>query len=518
MSAFGTIVSFLAIALTYFLAKPQQGLWHKIIVDHLSFPVPTPGDLFFRFPIVILLLLGCRARFKSFHPLSRLIGIPHYAFFGVVGLIIYSQLPFPFNGKGFDEYQTYATAVYFTLAFTLWSFLSASTSKPFSFIAKEWRLIALSAVIVLGFGFLAKEAFASPETPILGAVMGSYRLLLYELTHLFLSPFFSHLYIDGPNNILRVENFQVKMAFECSGFQGLQLITLFGACFFLYEKPFLRKAWSWMALGMVLILLSNLLRVSLLIGIGASGHPKWATNAFHSSAGTLFFAMVASLMIYLAYKSSRNSTDASNKGRLRGLARTDLFPFAIFLFLTLFFRPLTPDHDWSYPLKVIALGSILLFNTQWKNLVTIDWPGWTPLLSGGIVAWLWMLTQPTSVPTNTTDPGSLGFIWCLFRVFGTVLLIPIIEERFFRRYLLRLISFRWVRTETSTPFDLLPCLLSSVAFGLVHQNLWGGLISGLIFSWVACRRKKLGDAIWSHGVANAILVVSVLFFDQWQHW
>jgi CAAX prenyl protease-like protein len=508
----------LALAAIYPIFTPLQGLWHKIIQGHLEFPLPTPGTLFFKTPLVLLLLLGCSMRFRNMGWLHQPLSHPLFAFLGFLGLFLYRIIPFPHVAGSFQEYQDYAFAVYATLSFSLWAFL-ASLDNPWTLLKRHWKLVSLALVITLGLGAIPKYLYENPSVPFFGDLIEQYRFLLLRGAHLILTPFFEGVQYSLAHNSLLVEDFGVRLAFECSGFQGIQLITLFSFCYLLFEGKSLKNSLSWFFLGLILILVANLFRVGLLTAIGAMGKRAWALNAFHSSAGTLIFTLIGSLMIWIAHRNSTTRKDAYLTREPYGqtLEKTDLYPFATFLFLTLIFRPFTPEHDWSYPLKVLILIPILIFCTRSKQTLQACSPGWLPLATGGIIAILWVLLQPEA-SLSTFEPESLSSIWIIFRLIGGIICIPIIEERFFRRYLLHLLTFRQARAVVATPYELIPCVISSLIFGLLHQNILGGICSGLLFCWIAQRRGRLSDAIWCHAISNGVLASLVIWKGQWELW
>jgi CAAX prenyl protease-like protein len=71
-------------------------------------------------------------------------------------------------------------------------------------------------------------------------------------------------------------------------------------------------------------------------------------------------------------------------------------------------------------------------------------------------------------------PADYTIVWKVFRVIGSVLLVPLAEELLFRGYLLRkLLSIKF---ETVDPrrFTWLSWLVSSLLFGWLHQHWLAG--------------------------------------------
>jgi CAAX prenyl protease-like protein len=113
----------------------------------------------------------------------------------------------------------------------------------------------------------------------------------------------------------------------------------------------------------------------------------------------------------------------------------------------------------------------------------------------------------------------MNLTFIIFRVLASVVNVPLIEELFWRGWLMRwLISknFWKVRMGLYTPqaFWMVAALFASE-----HGSFWDvGLAAGVLYNWWLVRTKSLGDCIFSHGVTNACLAAYVLARDQWQYW
>jgi CAAX prenyl protease-like protein len=108
--------------------------------------------------------------------------------------------------------------------------------------------------------------------------------------------------------------------------------------------------------------------------------------------------------------------------------------------------------------------------------------------------------------------------WVGLRLVGSVLLIPLVEELAFRGYLLRRVQSV---DFTRVPLDRIhvpAILVSSFAFGLLHQMVVAGTIAGALFAFAQLRRGSIGDAVVAHAVSNALVAVAVLGFGRWDLW
>ncbi|WP_299848104.1 CPBP family glutamic-type intramembrane protease, partial [uncultured Paracoccus sp.] len=98
-------------------------------------------------------------------------------------------------------------------------------------------------------------------------------------------------------------------------------------------------------------------------------------------------------------------------------------------------------------------------------------------------------------------------LWFLFRGIGTVLLVPLAEELFFRDYLESRI--RGAAADQPAPLwrVVLAAAISAGLFAALHDRWIEALIAGLVFSLVARRTGRISDAIAAHAIANLIVFV-----------
>ncbi|MEO8129449.1 MAG: CAAX prenyl protease-related protein [Bryobacteraceae bacterium] len=105
------------------------------------------------------------------------------------------------------------------------------------------------------------------------------------------------------------------------------------------------------------------------------------------------------------------------------------------------------------------------------------------------------------------------------RFFRAAVLVPIIEELFWRAWMMRWIispDFQSVKLGTYTSKAM---WISALLFASEHGSYWEvGLAAGLIYNWWMVRTKSLGDCILAHAVTNAALSIYVLQTGKWEYW
>jgi CAAX prenyl protease-like protein len=203
-----------------------------------------------------------------------------------------------------------------------------------------------------------------------------------------------------------------------------------------------------------------------------------------------------------------------------------LAPVLTLLLTAMLTRIAGGGFDYLYPLKVAGVGAVLWFYRA--RLAELRRSlSWFPILLGGVVFIEWIVLQRGSnggaqdVAFAAQLGGMsapIGYGWLAIRVIGAVVTVPIAEELAFRGYLLRkLVDSDFARVDCNR-FTLLSFVVSSVLFGMLHQQWLAGVIAGMLFALAMYRRGAIVDAIVAHATANAMLAAYVLATNQWSLW
>jgi len=107
----------------------------------------------------------------------------------------------------------------------------------------------------------------------------------------------------------------------------------------------------------------------------------------------------------------------------------------------------------------------------------------------------------------------------VIRVAESAVLIPILEELFWRGWLMRWLiqpDFENVPMGRYTPRSF---WIVALLFASEHGAYWEvGLIAGIAYNAWVVRTRNLADCMLAHGVTNALLAAYVLLFDKWEFW
>jgi exosortase E/protease (VPEID-CTERM system) len=440
--------------------------------------------------------------------------------------------------------------------------LTASLCLYLGFHLSDWRGTELGAALVLwilaGFSAIALGVavfvpfdawlglfrsigwplLLAPATALLACLLGfagwslwePLRVSTFELVALLTRSFAPNLTVDPATYVIGTGRFSVSIAPECSGLEGLGLMTAFAALWLWLSRSELRfpRALLMLPVGWVLLWFLNAARIAALLLIGDCGFPRIAAEGFHSQAGWLTFNVVALGFVIAAGKVTwlRRATSKS-VGLSTGSDRMTpalLMPFLALLLAGMVARAASGGFEWLYPLRVVAV-TVVLWHYR-KDYQALDWRySWLCCAAGVAVFALWLALEPTG-----SHAGTLGFGlatltpferlgWLAFRVVGATVTVPLAEEMAFRAYLLRRLtasSFTSVDPRTVTPLAI---AISSLAFGAMHGDRWvAGTLTGAIFALVFRWRGRFGDAVAAHAIANLLLAGWVLATGNWGLW
>lgn len=184
-----------------------------------------------------------------------------------------------------------------------------------------------------------------------------------------------------------------------------------------------------------------------------------------------------------------------------------------------------------YPLKISLTGALLLtFRKHYneikvKHLLNLRHLAFS-LLIGMLIFILWirmdLLLNPLQVAQGFNpyvfEGRQLQIAMITVRLLGAVFVVPVMEELFWRSFLLRYIinpEFTKVTTGLVTWPSLMAC---SLLFGLEHHLFLAGVMAGLGYTLVLFATRSITHCILAHGLTNLLLGIYVLTNRQWSFW
>ncbi len=208
-----------------------------------------------------------------------------------------------------------------------------------------------------------------------------------------------------------------------------------------------------------------------------------------------------------------------------------VLPFAVFMLFTApveFFHSLSP---FLYVLKTVTVGILLwILRHRYKSDLACRLSVFEVLVSialGLAVLLIWIMGDGL-LPFVGKNSGFNPFAYAgsglgaglliFFRLSGAALVVPVMEELFWRSFLMRYLinpDFDSVPMGTFTWFSFISV---AVVFGLEHHRVVEGIIAGMIYGLIVVWQKRLTGAVIAHATTNLSLGIYVLLTGSWQFW
>lgn len=214
-----------------------------------------------------------------------------------------------------------------------------------------------------------------------------------------------------------------------------------------------------------------------------------------------------------------------------------ILPFVLFMALLTLRAHWPPqaalwlDPRWLYALNLPLVGGLLLW--WWReygelarqNLPSAREAAVAVAVGLGVfVLWIqltapWMQIGEASASYRPTEAsGQLDWPLIIVRWLGATLVVPVMEELFWRSFLMR-----WFEQPTFQGVDprrvaWRAILLSTFVFVLVHTLWLAALIAGLAYALLYRATGKLWTAVIAHAVTNGALGLYVIATQRWEFW
>ncbi len=323
---------------------------------------------------------------------------------------------------------------------------------------------------------------------------------------------------DPAQKIIGAGEFFIDIAPQCSGIEGIALVTLFVTLYLALFRRDLRfpRALLLYPIGILTSAAFNVLRIAVLLIIGLEGSPELAVGGFHSHAGWLMFTLIALGIVALAQTVpalQKAPTQAPAQGAAPAPAAAPLplrqdpvaaaiLPFAVFMLSALLAQAFSQSPSLIYPGRVLFMAGVLLL--FWPVYARLPWRADPVALGAGVIVGLAWVLIPVEPGDGAAPYGALTGLalvgWFIARGIGTVLLVPIIEELFFRSYL-----ENRLRLGQGALWSVAAAVMTAALFAALHDRWVEAFLAGLVFSWVMRRRGNVTDAILSHAAANLVV-------------
>ncbi len=119
---------------------------------------------------------------------------------------------------------------------------------------------------------------------------------------------------------------------------------------------------------------------------------------------------------------------------------------------------------------------------------------------------------------NMARDGALRLPLTISRLAGAALVVPVMEELFWRSFLIRYVISNDYSKVAIGHFTWTSFLVTAVLFGLEHNLFLAGIIAGLIYNLLLYYTRSLTACIIAHGITNLALGIYVLVTGKWYFW
>jgi hypothetical protein len=189
---------------------------------------------------------------------------------------------------------------------------------------------------------------------------------------------------------------------------------------------------------------------------------------------------------------------------------------------------LSETRYWVCPLQTLVCGGLLIRYWrvyQWKLpaklLLTVT------VAALALVIWIapqqWLHSPRRLEGFDPAFFGASGWPYFLnlgFRLLRLVIVVPLLEEIFWRGFLLRYLIDDHFTAVPMGSFSWLSFGVVTAGFCLEHSPTdWpAAIVTGALYNFVAYRTRSLSSCVLAHAITNALLGAYVLHTAQWGFW
>lgn len=210
-------------------------------------------------------------------------------------------------------------------------------------------------------------------------------------------------------------------------------------------------------------------------------------------------------------------------------------PFAVyigFLVLGSALKDAFPDWDlrWLYGWQIGAVVLTLVWfarsYVELAGAATLRLRDWLWALGTGaavFVVWInldlpWARMGEAAGFEPLRDDGRLDWLLVTARILGAAAVVPIMEELFWRSFILRWLAHKDFLRLAPAAVGLRALLLSALVFGIEHDLWLAGIVAGLAYGGLYMRSGSLWTPIAAHALTNLLLGIWIVMTGSWRFW
>lgn len=188
-------------------------------------------------------------------------------------------------------------------------------------------------------------------------------------------------------------------------------------------------------------------------------------------------------------------------------------------------------YPWVYLAKTIAVTMAALVERRTLRVIQPSSRAMVPAVVVGVVVFAqWILIDkwvpyPSLGSRVGFDPFAafqsslMTTAFLAIRLFGLVILVPVIEELFWRGFALRYLTNEAdVESVPMGVFSASAFWIVTVGSAATHPEWLVALIAFALYAWLLRSTRSLFAAIVAHAVTNAALGLYILLSHDWRYW
>jgi hypothetical protein len=182
-------------------------------------------------------------------------------------------------------------------------------------------------------------------------------------------------------------------------------------------------------------------------------------------------------------------------------------------------RPLVSEMKWKFSWEAVAVGIAVFamwvgidpfYPTLDRLLSFVGFPKSGSDAEPGLGIW--------NPQAYYGDAGALAWMFIVARGLGSSIVVPPLEEVFYRSFIYRYLTKAEFQSVPLGQFNGIPFLTTAALFGFAHREWLAGILCGLAYQGLVCWKKRLGDAITAHAITNFLLALWVVGRGAWKFW
>ena len=186
---------------------------------------------------------------------------------------------------------------------------------------------------------------------------------------------------------------------------------------------------------------------------------------------------------------------------------------------------------YLYPVKALSVASVLfLFRKKYREIDLRQLVSVRSLvvsvLCGIMVFVVWIRMDFSVDPTGTAHgfnplvirDDAVRLFLIVMRLVGAVLVVPVMEELFWRSFILRSIVNQDFHKVPIGSFTWPSFLITTLLFGLEHDLFLAGIMAGIAYNLLVYYTRSIAHCILAHAITNLMLGIYVLVTQRWYFW